>query len=130
MPYGSRAGAVLFAKGVDRLAGFYAAVLGLQATDRDDDHVVLESPGFQLVVLRIPHEIAATITITVPPTRRAGEAIKLVFFVPSIANVRATAEAHGGVVNSSDTEWSFQGFKVCDGLDPEGNVIQFREQAG
>lgn len=127
MAYGSRAGAVLFAKDVDPLAGFYTAVLGLQATDRDDDHVVLESPGFQLVVLRIPHEIAATITITVPPNRRAGAAIKLVFFVPSIANVRAAAEAHGGVMNSSDTEWSFQGFKVCDGLDPEGNVIQFRE---
>jgi hypothetical protein len=32
-------------------------------------------------------------------------------------------------LNPTDKEWRFQGFKVCDGLDPEGNVIQFREHA-
>jgi hypothetical protein len=26
-----------------------------------------------------------------------------------------------------EQEWSFNGVAVCDGLDPEGNVIQFRE---
>jgi hypothetical protein len=29
----------------------------------------------------------------------------------------------------AEQEWSFQGSTVCDGFDPEGNVIQFREQA-
>lgn len=62
--------------------------------------------------------------------RRENAAIKPVFFVPSIAAVRAGADAFGGILNPSDNEWSFQGFKVCDGLDPEGNVIQFREPAG
>jgi hypothetical protein len=23
--------------------------------------------------------------------------------------------------------WEFQGSRVCDGQDPEGNVVQFRE---
>jgi hypothetical protein len=27
-------------------------------------------------------------------------------------------------------EWSFNGVTVCDLLDPEGNVVQFRESAG
>ena len=122
-----RSGAVLYAKDLVRLGAFYSAVLGLETTARSDDHMVLESRGFQLVVLQIPNDIASTIEIAVPPTRRANGAVKLVFFVSSIAGVRAAAEAFGGVVDSTDKEWSFQGFTVCDGLDPEGNVIQFRE---
>jgi hypothetical protein len=109
-----RSGAVLYAKDVGRVVAFYSAVLDVQASDGDENHVVLESPSFQLVVLRIPEDIASSIEITIPPTRRAKAAIKPVFFVPSIAPVRATAEAFGGVLNSSDKEWSFQGFTVCD----------------
>ena len=126
----SRSGAVFYAKDVHRVAEFYSAVLGLKEEARDKDHVVLESPAFQLVVLQIPSDIASTIEITVPPKRRAMAAVKPVFFVPSMADIRASVETFGGVMNSSDKEWSFQGFKVCDGLDPEGNVIQFREHAG
>jgi catechol 2,3-dioxygenase-like lactoylglutathione lyase family enzyme len=129
MTYKSRSGAVLYAKDINRVAAFYSAVLGLEEETRDADHVVLESPAFQLVVLQIPSDIASTIEITVPPKRRAMAAVKPVFFVASMADVRASVEAFGGVMNSSDKEWSFQGFKVCDGLDPEGNVIQFREHA-
>lgn len=126
----SRAGAVLYAKDMDRVAAFYAAVLGMQPVDRDDKHVVLESRGFQLVVLRMSPKIASTIEIAVPPVRRSEAAVKLVFFVPSICEVRASAASFGGVLNAADKEWSFGGFTVCDGLDPEGNVIQFREHAG
>ena len=125
----SRSGAVLYAKNIDRVAAFYSAVLGMEEEARDADHVVLESPAFQLVVLQIPSEVASTIEITVPPKRRAMAAVKPVFFVSTLADVRAAVEAFGGVMSSSDTEWWFQGFKVCDGLDPEGNVIQFREHA-
>ena len=128
--YKSRSGAVLYAKDIDRVATFYSAVLGLEEEARDGDHVVLESPAFQLVVLQIPSDIVSTIEITVPPKRRAMAAVKLVFFVSSMADVRASVDAFGGVMNSSDKEWSFQGFNVCDSLDPEGNVIQFREYAG
>ncbi len=27
----------------------------------------------------------------------------------------------------ANLEWSFGGFTVCDGMDPDGNVLQFRE---
>jgi len=118
---------VLFAKSLDRVADFYSAVLGLTEANRDDEHIVLESPGFQLVVHRIPGDRAATLEIAVPPVRRATAAFKPVFFVQSIASVRAVAEAHGGFMEPADKEWSFNGVRVCDGLDPEGNVIQFRE---
>jgi predicted enzyme related to lactoylglutathione lyase len=128
--YESRAGAVLYAKDVNHVAAFYSAVLGFETAGRDEEHVLLESRAFQLVVLRIPSDIASTISIAVPPVRRADSALKLVFFVPSIAQIRASAESRGGVLNGTEKEWLFNGWKVCDGLDPEGNVIQFREPAG
>jgi hypothetical protein len=127
MSYESRTGAVLFATSLDRVADFYSVVLGLTEANRDADHIVLESPGFQLVVHRMRGDRAATVEIAVPPVRRATAAFKPVFFVPSIASVRVVAEAHGGVMEPADKEWSFNGVTVCDGLVPEGNVIQFRE---
>jgi hypothetical protein len=66
----------------------------------------------------------------VPPVRRSEAAIKLVFFVPSILSARESAAAFGGSLNAADKQWSFNGFTVCDGLDPEGNVIQVRQHLG
>src|SRR5215203_6851679 len=127
MSYGSRIGAVLFAQNLDRVATFYSVMLGLAESNRDDDHIVLESPGFQLVVHRITTGKSTAGGITVPPARRAAAAFKPVFFVPSISRLRGVAQTHGGVMEAADHEWSFNGVRVCDGLDPEGNVIQFRE---
>jgi catechol 2,3-dioxygenase-like lactoylglutathione lyase family enzyme len=129
MSYTSRTGAVLFAKSPDRVAAFYSVVLGLNEAGRDDDHILLESPGFQLVVHRLTDKGSDAREITVPPTRRATAAFKPVFFVPSISRLRGVVEEHGGVMEPADREWSYNGVTVCDGLDPEGNVIQFREGA-
>ena len=128
MRYASRTGAVLFAKNLERVAAFYSVVLGLTEANRADDHIVLESPGFQLVVHRITGGGAEAGDITAPPARRRTAAFKPVFFVPSISRLRGIAETHGGAMEPADQEWSFNGVTVCDGLDPEGNVIQFRER--
>lgn len=130
MGYESRTGAVLFATNPDRVATFYSAVLGLAEASRDDDHILLESSGFQLVVHRIPGMSAAAGEGIAPPTRRGTAAFKPVFFVPSISGLRELAKAHGGLMEPADREWSFNSATVCDGLDPEGNVVQFREAAG
>ena len=130
MSYESRTGAVLFAKNLDRVATFYSVVLGLTEANRADDHILLESPGFQLVVHRIGVGGSVAGEITEQPTLRATAAFKPVFFVPSIARLRGVAENYGGVMEPVDQEWSFNGVTVCDGLDPEGNVIQFRALAG
>lgn len=130
MRYESRTGGVLFAKNLDRVATFYSVVLGLTEAHRADDHILLESPGFQLVVHRITDGGPVASDITAPPARRATAAFKPVFFVPSLSRLRGVAETHGGVMEPVDQEWSFNGVTVCDGLDPEGNVIQFREYAG
>ncbi len=127
MSYESRTGAVLFARGLDQVATFYSQVLGLGETHRDDDHILLESPGFQLVVHRIPGHSAAATQPAEPLTRRAKAAFKPVFFVPSLESVRTMASPLGGTMEPRDNEWSFNGVSVCDAVDPEGNVIQFRE---
>jgi catechol 2,3-dioxygenase-like lactoylglutathione lyase family enzyme len=123
----SRSGAVLFATRVERVAAFYARVLGLTEAGRDDDHIVLESSGFQLVVHQIPGRPAAAAEAAEKPARRAGAAFKPVFFVRSVAQVRAIVNAYGGAMEPPEQEWRFNGALVCDALDPDGNVIQFRE---
>ena len=127
MLYESRTGAVLFARRLDQVAAFYSNVLGLREAHRDGDHILLESPGFQLVVHRIPGHNVETVDVAEPPVRRATAAFKPVFFVHRLATVRAIANAHGGAMEASDKEWSFNGVLVCDAVDPEGNVVQFRE---
>lgn len=122
------AGAVLFAKNMQQVADFYAAVAGFSTVSGGDDHVVLESPVFQLVVHRMPGDIASGIQVTMPPARRANGAVKLVFPVQSLVDARATVAAYGGVLEGPDREWTFQGWRVCDGLDPEGNVVQLRQR--
>ena len=127
MSYASRTGAVIFATNVDRVATFYAAVLGLTEAARADDHIALESPGFHLVVHRITGAGSPAGDITDPPARRAAAAFKPVFFVPDLSRLRGVVQTHGGVMDAAERAWSFNGVAVCDALDPEGNVIQFRE---
>ena len=121
------AGAIVYAKDIQRLAQFYAAVADLEIVHEVADHVVLESETYELVVVAIPAAVAARIVITSPPERRENTAFKLSFAVASLAEARDAAKAAGGELNPPGKEWSFQGMRVCDGCDPEGNMIQVRE---
>ena len=38
------------------------------------------------------------------------------------------AARFGGELDPPKHEWEYRGYRVCDGLDPEGNIVQFREQ--
>lgn len=122
------AGAVLYAKDLALVKAFYEAVLNLSVEHAENDHVVLASPAFQLVILKVPERIASSIEIESPPRRRTETPIKLVFEVPSISATRAIAHEHGGELFPPEREWNFQGYRVCDGQDPEGNVVQFRQR--
>jgi predicted enzyme related to lactoylglutathione lyase len=122
-----RYGAVIYAKDYQQLARFYEQVAGLTPREVEKDYVVLEAPSFQLVILQIPQRIAATITIDIPPQKRESTPIKLVLNVNSLENARQAARLLGGELNGVDKEWSFNGVKRCDGIDPEGNVFQLQE---
>jgi predicted enzyme related to lactoylglutathione lyase len=127
MPDKQKAGAVIYAVNITRMGEFYSNVTGLHLTYTEAENMILESDGMQLVIVKIPQEIAVTIEIQSPPIRREDTPIKLVFPVPSIHNARSMAAKYGGELNSVEKEWGFQGCRVCDGLDPEGNVFQVRE---
>ena len=121
------AGAVVYAKDIHRLARFYAAVADLEVMHEVDDHIVLESESYELVIVAIPADIAANIVIATPPVKRENTAFKIVFAVSSLSDARETAKLNGGALHPPAKEWSFQGLRTCDGVDPEGNVIQLRE---
>jgi hypothetical protein len=82
----------------------------------------------QLVIVAIPEHIAASIELADPPLRRTETPIKLVFTVASIHAARTAARPLGGELNPPEREWQFQEFRICDGHDPEGNIVQFRER--
>ena len=121
-------GVVIYAKDTKRVATFYEHVASMRVCRTAEDHVVLESGPFQLVVVRIPERIAKTITIESPPARRENGVIKPLFYVENIAHAREVAVKYGGALNGAGREWRFDGATVCDGCDPEGNVYQLRQQ--
>jgi len=129
MPNTPKPSAVVFAKNVDRVATFYREMISMSVVHTDHDHVVLDSESMQLVVHAIPREIADAIKITDPPEVREGLPIKLCLPVSSIAEARSKATALGGNVDPKEDEWQARGFRACDGYDPEGNVVQLRENA-
>jgi len=119
-------GAVLFALNLDRMTAFYRDTMALAVTHTEDGVVVLESDGMQLVLHAIPPAIAATIVIADPPVALEEASVKLCFFVASLADARAAAAASGGRFQPASNEWEWRGFRACDGVDPEGNVVQIK----
>jgi len=120
-------GAVLFAKDLTRMAQFYSSVAGLAVVLSESKLIVLESPLMQLVLHGMPKRIAESISITTPPALRENAAAKLVFPVASLAAARVSASAVGGGLLPPKKEFASRGFRACDGNDPEGNVVQFRQ---
>jgi uncharacterized protein YjbI with pentapeptide repeats len=120
-------GAVLYVKDVTRLRQFYQHVVGFKVQHAARDHVVLASPAFQLVLVEVPSSIASSIDVTEPPRLRTESPTKLSFATADIAAVRVAAPQYGGGVLPRESEWDFDGARVCDGNDPEGNVFQLRE---
>jgi len=120
-------GAVLYAKNLPRLVEFYSAVACLDVQSVQEGFAVLSGESSRLVIVRIPKHIAASIDISTPPERREDTPVKLVFSVEDIAIVRNRAAERGGAIDAVEREWEFEGTKVCDGHDPEGNVFQVRQ---
>lgn len=121
-------GAVLYAQDVSAVSAFYSALTGLAVIHAEDGHTILAGGGFQLVVLSTP--ITEQLAIADPPVLREDTAVKLAFVVPDLAAVRTTAPSVGGALLPADREWEFRGQRICDGRDPEGNVVQFRQPIG
>ena len=121
-------GMVLFAKNKNRVSAFYQATLGLKAVESEASHDLLRGTTYEVVVHAIPRKIAAGIEITEPPAARERAAIKPTFVVKSLENVRDAAEKTGGFLKPASEMWHFRGCSVLDGMDPEGNQVQFKQR--
>lgn len=120
------AAAVIFVDQVDRIAAFYRGVAAMAVVHADDDHVVLEAAGFQLIVHAIPFSEGGG-TVSYPTREEAG--IKLCLPVASIDDARSVVAVLGGELWPPEREWQARGVRVCDGRDPEGNVFQLRQNS-
>jgi predicted enzyme related to lactoylglutathione lyase len=120
-----RPGAVIFTGDKERLAGFYEDVTGLAVQTTDRHITVLGSDEFELVI----HALPGGPLVGQPPRARDDVHIKPFFPVTSLSEARQRAAALGGELRPHDEEWDARGFKACEAIDPDGNVIRFRESA-
>ncbi len=120
-----RPGAVIFTGNHKRLAKFYEAMAGLAVRFTDDSHTVLGSDTFELVI----HSLSGEPAVTEPPLAREDSYIKPFFPVSSLSKARERAAVLGGQLRPQNKEWAARGFRACEATDPDGNVIQFREDA-
>lgn len=119
---------VVYAKDLEKVAEFYRRTLGISAVEATPGFIVLEGRGIELNVVRVPEQIADTITIASPPVLREGTPVKCSFLVPNLDDVRVAAGATGGALGPLESAWSWHGMLHLNGFDPEGNVVQFRVQ--
>ncbi len=125
MPGPARAGLFIYAKHLERLTAFYAAVLSMKVIHTTPQMVILQSTDMQIILHRIPGEISSTFEIAQPPAPREDAAYKFFFTVESLAHAESVATRQGGSVLPE--QWQGPGFKVRNAVDPEGNIFQLRE---
>lgn len=116
-------GAVIFTGDHQRLAKFYQALTGLPVRFSNENITVLGSDSFELVI----HSLTGEPAVNEPPLVRQDSYIKPFFPVPSLSDAREKAAALGGQLSPANEEWAARGFRASEAIDPDGNVIQFRE---
>ncbi|HSE32111.1 MAG TPA: VOC family protein [Pyrinomonadaceae bacterium] len=126
MPINIRPGAVIFTGDHKRLAKFYEGVTGLSVRYADEGIIVLGSETFELVI----HSLSNEPPVNDAPSVREDTYIKPFFPVKSLSETREKAAALGGRLRPQTEEWEARGFRACEAIDPDGNVIQFREEQG
>ncbi|MCP5155747.1 MAG: hypothetical protein H6983_16380 [Ectothiorhodospiraceae bacterium] len=124
----SRQGLVVFAKNKKRVSSFYEQTLGLTVEEAASTHDLLRGHGYEVVVHAIPRKYAAAIKIAKPPVAREDTPFKPTFIVEDLEVVRTLASKSGGYLKPAEDAWRFRGCIVLDGWDPEGNVVQFKQQ--
>jgi catechol 2,3-dioxygenase-like lactoylglutathione lyase family enzyme len=118
----TKPGAVIFTGDKQRLTKFYQAMTGLPIRVNDDGVTVLASEHFELVIHALPGEPPGH-----PSDAREDVYVKPFFPVASLAEARERAASLGGNLRPAAEEWEARGFRACEAVDPDGNVIQFRQ---
>lgn len=114
----ARAGVLVYARDLDRVAAFYERVAGMQRVHATSERIVLASADADLVV----HVPSGPLPNDSAP--RPGAAFKPFFSVADLDAALAEVDAAGGA--GLPGRWSGPGFTVCNACDPEGNIVQLR----
>jgi predicted enzyme related to lactoylglutathione lyase len=117
----------IYAKDAQRLANFYADVVGLSREDEGGSFVLLASNQIELTIVQAPEKYVQSVEITEPPRAREETPIKISFLVSNIELLRQRVEGLGGLLKDASSTWSWRGAYHLDGHDPEGNVFQLRQ---
>lgn len=120
-------GVVIFVKEVERVARFYRELTSMTVLHEEPGLCVLGSGGFELTLHAIPPQYADGIDIATPPQPREDSYLKVVLPCERLAEARLAAQRLGGWLHGPEREWSGRGFTACDGVDPEGNILQLRQ---
>lgn len=121
------AGVVLFCSDVQRLAHFYEAVADLSPVHVEPGLTVLAGTHAEVVLHALPVRNAdRTDTATAKAEAREDSHCKPYFPVPDLERTRILVIEHGGTMQPVEREFEHRGLRMCDAIDPEGNVIQFR----
>ena len=100
---------MLFAKNMKAMTRFYEEQLGLKVLHRGGGFVDLDGGGCRIALHR-------------SSTPRPGKT-KICFFATDVSAARAEL-IRRGVAMGKDPGQEGEGLKLCDGKDPEGNIIQ------
>jgi len=111
-PIGPISRVMLFVRDVPKVAAFYRDMLGLQTLGEITPEWVELQAGNSNVAL---HKAAK------PLKERGDASAKIVFGVHDVDSVKAVLEKRGAKMGKIH---SFDGIKICDGKDPEGNQFQ------
>lgn len=120
-------GAVVYVNDLLPMSLFYQHTINLSIVNQEPDFIGLKKGNLELILVKMPDEIASEIEISRPPSLREDTPIKLIFQVDDLTAARGQAERFGGHIYAKESEWQFLNFQVCDGYDPEGNIVQLRQ---
>ena len=118
---------LIFACDKAKVSSFYQRVLDLTVIESTHSHDLLSGPGYEIFVHTIPESELPSAEPASRPEPRSDTALKPIFSVLDLAQIRVAVDETGGSLLPLERAWKYRGCVVLDGWDPEGNVVQFRQ---
>lgn len=118
---------LVFACDKTKVSSFYQRVLGLHVIESSSSHDLLGGQGFEIFV-----HAASVLDVSAAgasrPEPRSDTPLKPIFTVLDLDEIRDAVVQTGGFLLPPEQAWMYRNFRVLDGWDPEGNVVQFRQK--
>jgi catechol 2,3-dioxygenase-like lactoylglutathione lyase family enzyme len=118
---------VLWADRFEECRDFYRTLLSATLSDESVDFVNVSGANGSVLLHRVPEEWASD--TSQPAEVREENPIKPVFEVSSIALIREALVDSTGRLFDANREQTYGDTTYCDGVDPDGNVLQAFEKA-